>query len=380
MRGRIGPGINAPATSSSLSLGGLLPSRIPESTGTNYYVSTTGNDTTGDGSIGSPWLTMQKALDTVSLTGSIINMRGGTYVSAGNETRWTRQGGSTNPVTVQNYPGETVIIDQSRILVYHATNQPSYLRIKGLTVRNAGASVEDNIKIEGQANNIEVVGCTVHGADKQGVNIQTTSGHGNNIQVWDCIIHTNGNTAHGNLDHGLYWGHSGSNCVLANCLFYNNCAYNLQVYPDANGIIVANCTFDDGMAHAQARGGMVLGTEAQGVDNTVIVGVISTNADGYGFDVYNGGGGSQVNNNAYDCIGYNDTSGSFNTGAGGLLAYTNCSTVDPLYVNAGTRNYHLQSSSPAISKIQSARYGYVPVLDIEGNARVTADAGCYRYV
>lgn len=51
----------------------------------NYYVSTTGNDTTGTGSSGTPWATIQKALDYLQdysispTTGCKINVAAGTY-------------------------------------------------------------------------------------------------------------------------------------------------------------------------------------------------------------------------------------------------------------------------------------------------------------
>ncbi|MFC2136352.1 hypothetical protein ACFLTH_17185 [Bacteroidota bacterium] len=45
---------------------------------TNYYVATTGDDSTGDGSSGNPWLTIQHAIDTVG-DGDTINVATGTY-------------------------------------------------------------------------------------------------------------------------------------------------------------------------------------------------------------------------------------------------------------------------------------------------------------
>jgi len=48
------------------------------STGATYYVATTGSDTTGNGSSGNPWKTIQKAADTV-LAGDTVMVRGGTY-------------------------------------------------------------------------------------------------------------------------------------------------------------------------------------------------------------------------------------------------------------------------------------------------------------
>lgn len=47
-----------------------------------YYVSTTGNDTTGDGSIESPWATLHKACAEVTTPGDIIYINEGTYTEA----------------------------------------------------------------------------------------------------------------------------------------------------------------------------------------------------------------------------------------------------------------------------------------------------------
>jgi len=55
-----------------------------------FYVATTGSDATGDGSIGSPWRTIRKALDNVP-DGSLVLVRPGTYTGVnrlvGNSSR-----------------------------------------------------------------------------------------------------------------------------------------------------------------------------------------------------------------------------------------------------------------------------------------------------
>src|SRR4030042_726818 len=47
--------------------------------GNYYYVATTGNDSTGDGTLAKPWKTIQKAASSVS-AGATVLVRGGTYV------------------------------------------------------------------------------------------------------------------------------------------------------------------------------------------------------------------------------------------------------------------------------------------------------------
>jgi hypothetical protein len=46
---------------------------------TTWYISPTGNDATGNGTIGNPWRTLKKATATVTATGDIIHVNPGTY-------------------------------------------------------------------------------------------------------------------------------------------------------------------------------------------------------------------------------------------------------------------------------------------------------------
>ncbi len=45
-----------------------------------YYISPSGNDTTGDGSISSPWMSLSKACNSVITPGSTIHVKAGTYI------------------------------------------------------------------------------------------------------------------------------------------------------------------------------------------------------------------------------------------------------------------------------------------------------------
>lgn len=71
-----------------------------------YYVSTTGDDTTGTGSISNPWRTIQKAADTM-VAGDTCIIRGGTYRET---VTLSKSGTSTSPLTFQAYDGETVTV------------------------------------------------------------------------------------------------------------------------------------------------------------------------------------------------------------------------------------------------------------------------------
>ena len=88
-----------------------------------YFVSTTGNDSTGNGSIGSPWHTIQKARDVVdtvnsSMTGDIVvYLRSGTYQLSSTVTFDSDDSGSNGyNVIYQAYPGETPVISGGKTI------------------------------------------------------------------------------------------------------------------------------------------------------------------------------------------------------------------------------------------------------------------------
>ena len=76
--------------------------------GADYYVDPGGgNDTTGDGSSGTPWATVQKALDTITAgaTGDRINVKAGTSDSLSSSLSFATYGNPTavSPLRIQGY-------------------------------------------------------------------------------------------------------------------------------------------------------------------------------------------------------------------------------------------------------------------------------------
>ena len=74
---------------------------------TTYYIATTGNDATGNGSISNPWKTLFKACNTVT-SGNIIHINSGTYLE---NTRCVLAAG----VTVEGEPDGTSIITNTSL-------------------------------------------------------------------------------------------------------------------------------------------------------------------------------------------------------------------------------------------------------------------------
>lgn len=114
--------------------------------GTIRYVATTGSDATGDGSIGNPYKTIQKAVN-VSVAGDTIYVRGGNY---NERVLFKTNGTAGNPITLSGYPGETAIVDgtgkvptSSDTIInlgYSWSNYNkgvNYITIKNLVIRNS---------------------------------------------------------------------------------------------------------------------------------------------------------------------------------------------------------------------------------------------------
>jgi hypothetical protein len=108
-----------------------------ETTGTILYVATTGNDSTGTGAIGSPYLTIGKANSMLTAgVGGTIYVRGGTYsmtsgpvyLKGGTSSSWTR---------LRRYPGESVILDGglAQSAPFESVDQIGYLEIHGFKTR-----------------------------------------------------------------------------------------------------------------------------------------------------------------------------------------------------------------------------------------------------
>jgi hypothetical protein len=108
-----------------------------ETTGTILYVATTGSDTTGNGTIGNPYLTIGKANSMLTAgVGGTIYVRGGTYNMAA-ATVYLKGGTSSSWTRVRRYPGESVILDGGfgQTAPFESVDQYGYLEIHGFKTR-----------------------------------------------------------------------------------------------------------------------------------------------------------------------------------------------------------------------------------------------------
>jgi hypothetical protein len=110
------------------------------SSSATYYVSTTGNDATGDGTINNPWLTLQRAWQSV-VAGNTIYMRGGTYYYTATQSLTGKNGTSGNMIKIYAYPGETPVITRATSFTFGAYKtgiyfSGDYVYWKGIEIYN----------------------------------------------------------------------------------------------------------------------------------------------------------------------------------------------------------------------------------------------------
>ncbi|NIM17494.1 MAG: DUF1565 domain-containing protein, partial [Candidatus Aminicenantes bacterium] len=105
----------------------------------NYYVAKSGNDA-NPGTEAQPWLTIQKAADTM-VAGDTVYIKAGTYKE---RVIPQNSGSAGNYITYTAYSNDAVIIDGSGISLPYDwgglvdISQRAYIKISGLQIRNAG--------------------------------------------------------------------------------------------------------------------------------------------------------------------------------------------------------------------------------------------------
>ena len=143
------------------------------------YVSTTGSDTTGDGSIANPWKTIFYGYSQLS-PGQRILVRGGTYGPELNvptvNSQYARQCGwigiplersgadDAHRIVIQNYPGEVPVLDQQYQGMGFGTNSsPKYITIRGLEIARCNHWGIGQQTIDAPTVGMIVENCNIHG-------------------------------------------------------------------------------------------------------------------------------------------------------------------------------------------------------------------------
>ncbi len=97
---------------------------------TNYYVAKSGSNS-NNGSVGTPWLTVQYGLSQLS-AGDTLNIKSGTYAG---KINITSAGSSGQEITIRNYNNDNVVISGASLLDYEyllKIENAAFINIKGI--------------------------------------------------------------------------------------------------------------------------------------------------------------------------------------------------------------------------------------------------------
>jgi len=187
------------------------------------YVATTGNDTTGTGSLTQPYKTIAKGLTMVPV-GGYVYVRAGTYAITASIV--PKSGTAGNLVHLFAYPGERPVIDgsgqPSNNWGFYGSSK-SYFHLKGFDVKNC---TEGGFRLDGASNYNIIENCDfsysgrLGTAGTRGTGVVIYNSSANN-QIINCDSHHNRSTSPGDSD-GFQISTTGTGNSLTGCRSWLN--------------------------------------------------------------------------------------------------------------------------------------------------------------
>ncbi len=373
-----------------MALGENLPARMPESSGTVYYVDKD-NGAASNGNPGTdpahPWLTVGKAFQSAPAN-SVVRVKASAQPYA-ESVSVSRGGSSGHPVTLEAYDpldkpeilGATILEGvgaaywRFRDIVFDAGNTHSVackLTMSGSNHRATGVGAHD----------IEFYRCEARNSSGSGAGWLHSGDDVHAVQWWNCLAHHNDvgdTTAHG-------WYHDGGHDLhLMNCVSRDNGGYGFHVF-HGDEQTVYHLTFYNCLGVSQeGRSGWIVQYDGP-TDNINLVqhniawrNCISANNTQYGWRFK----ATPIT----DWTGFTpniiDSSIAFGNGDGDVDAVdpdmfvnTNFRTGDPMFTDAPGNDFTLQAGSSAIGFGDET---YCPQVDYNDGVRTQCDAGPYAF-
>lgn len=283
---------------------------------TIYYVRTNGNDSTGDGSTGTPWLTIKKAVATVT-NGDTILVGDGTYAENDGGTLLLKRI-FTSYVTIQpelGAAGAVTITTTSGTIGTYVSASAAYYRFKWITFTTiAGAA--NAFRINQAADHLDFQNCIftpVDGATATLFINNASTWNVSNISFTNCTFNKP-STGATHAGFGFYFSSTGaSSAVTVTSCTIAGIKYGCDIQ-GADGITFDTCTItsvtNNGVSFAASPDGLQFlncsvtgGLSAyvcNGATNLVISGGTATNNGAancvqFGADAASGGVATTVN-------------------------------------------------------------------------------------
>jgi hypothetical protein len=341
----------------------------------HLYVSTTGSDS-NTGTSAKPFKTITKAA-AVAKAGTTVHVAAGTYY--GNVSTRVSGTASNRVIFQSDTKWGAKIIGSGTEAMW--TNNGNYVDIVGFDISGPGRHGVLNYASNTSVRNNHVHNLTLSGGctGNGGAGIVNATYTGSNGDVIGNVVHDIAKPGQCNGVQGIYTSNYGGK--IMNNIVYRVSAYGIHLWHAATDVLIANNTvFANGSS--SMGGGIVVGDgDAPGgvqVKNTKVINNIVVN---------NPRGGIQQYCDSGSCIGTgNVTANNLVYGNGTNISLrvgsaTGTISADPKFVSynpAGTGDYRLQATSPAINKGTATS---APTTDILGVARPKGgafDIGAYE--
>ncbi len=329
----------------------------------DYFVTTSGSDATGDGSVGNPWATIAFAATRVS-PGATVHVAPGTYVGSFHTYA------SGTPDAPINYVSETKW--GARLIGTKGStwgNYGAYVSIVNFDITGPGLN---GIYTEGD--HTRIVGNNVHNVLTNRCDSMGGSGinlNGPNAEVIGNTVHDNGPYPMPcGYVHGIYFLARGG--LAADNIIFRNAGWGIQLWHNPSHITIMNNTI-----FRNLTGGIVIGNDVTIADYCVVNNnIVYDNARGISEQGNTGIHNVYENNLVYRNPNYDIRLQNGNEAMKTVRA-------DPRFVDYtgdGHGDYHLQATSPAIGR-GTARDA--PRTDYDGRARPAGrapDIGALEYI
>lgn len=214
--------------------------------GATYYVKTTGNDSTGDGSNGNPWLTVQKGLRSLSAS-DILNICAGSYTISGvygNVASDKYGGGAASwatATTIKNCDGDTFTLTHDGLNMDHSisTGGISYIIftcdvLTRCNYRGSGGADQSGFRLNNAAHHVRFERISIRSFTQHGIQGGTggcPSGPAN-IEILNSDISLNGDD-NNHFEHGIYPS-CGSNWLIDGNSLLANMGYGIHLYSSSS--------------------------------------------------------------------------------------------------------------------------------------------------
>ncbi|HJZ60739.1 MAG TPA: right-handed parallel beta-helix repeat-containing protein [Miltoncostaeaceae bacterium] len=331
----------------SLTALGAIHTTAHAATACSKYAATNGTDTSA-GTAATPYRTVNRLV--ASLTaGQVGCLRDGAYTGG---ARIDHGGAPGNPITLTTDPASP-----SRAVVsgrFYVTDAANDVTISNLFIdgRGGGAGSPvvngDRVTFSGnEVTNYNTEICFILGS--------SIFGRAVGVVIDGNRIHNCGALPSSNMDHGIYVA-AANGVRITNNYIYDNVDRGVQLYPDAQGTLVANNVIDGNGEGVIISGEGGLASSGSVVrDNVITNSTIRNNVESSFPSAV--GTGNVVTHN---CV-FGGRQGNIGP-ARGFTAIGNV-TADPLYLNRGAKDFALRAGSPCAGMGPAVTTSAAPAAD-----------------